>query len=586
VISGRPALLPLWMIMGRWAPQAHEKPRSPHDHREKFGGRRVAAAAIGVGALLAGCTTSSSHASNPTSPASASAPASTAASSEPATSQPAVSTAPAATSPASSEAAVSPSTAGPPVPTQLPHIDPATLQVFYAQHLAWHGCANGFQCASLKVPVDYANPGGATIELAVVRDPTSAKHKLGSVVLNPGGPGASGIGYAEGEGQTIKQALGGAFDVVSFDPRGVGASAPIRCLTSKQLDQWVAFEADPNSPASVAQQDQLAKQFAAGCEAHSPALLPHVSTVDTARDLDVLRAALGDAKLTYIGASYGTFLGAIYAQLFPANIRALVLDGALDPAASSAELDHVQARGFEVALKSYIATCVKSTSCPLGTSPAAAEPKLDAWLAGLQAKPLPGAGGRVLTAALAVGGVAAALYSPNSWSYLSSSLHAAFGGNPSGLLALSDDLDGRQSDGSYNNLIESNMAINCVDRPGLGPTMAAYAKQAAGGAADGPTFGEYVDWGNVACADWPVAPELAPGPVNPVGAPPILVIGTLRDPATPYQWAQSLAKEVNGPLLTYNGDGHTAFLRSTCVDAVVKAYLTTLATPAAGKTCN
>jgi pimeloyl-ACP methyl ester carboxylesterase len=545
-------------------------------------GRRVAAAAIGVGVLLTGCTTSSSHAANPTSAASSgSAHPSAAASSESAaSSEPGVSTAPTATTPASSE------TSGPPVPTQLPRIDPATLQVFYTQQLAWHGCASGFQCASLKVPVDYANPGGATIELAVVRDPTSAKNKLGSVVLNPGGPGASGIEYAEGEGQTIKQTLGGEFDVVSFDPRGVGESAPVRCLTSKQLDQWVAFEADPNSPASVAQQDQLAKQFAASCEGQSPALLPHVSTVDTARDLDVLRAALGDAKLTYIGASYGTFLGAIYAQLFPTNIRALVLDGALDPAASAAELDHVQARGFEVALKSYIATCVKSSSCPLGTSSTAAEPKLDSWLAGLQTKPLPGSGGRVLTAALAVGGVAAALYSPNSWSYLSSSLHAAFGGNPAGLLTLSDDLDGRQSDGSYNNLIESNMAINCVDRPGLGPNMAAYAQQAAAGAADGPTFGEYVDWGNVACADWPVAPELAPGPVDPVGAPPILVVGTLRDPATPYQWAQSLAKELNGPLLTYNGDGHTAFLRSNCVDAVVKAYLVTLTTPVAGKTCN
>ncbi len=192
----------------------------------------------------------------------------------------------------------------------------------------------------------------------------------------------------------------------------------------------------------------------------------------------------------------------------------------------------------------------------------------------------------MLTAALAVGGTAAALYSPNSWGLLSSALHDAFGGHPDGLLALSDLIDGRRSDGSYDNLIESNTAINCVDRPGLGPNMAAYAREAAAGATDGPTFGEFIDWGNVACADWPVAPELAPGPINPVGAPPILVIGTLRDPATPYQWAQALAKEVNGPLLTYNGDGHTAFLRSSCVDAVVKAYLTTLTTPVTGKTCD
>jgi pimeloyl-ACP methyl ester carboxylesterase len=537
-------------------------------------------AVLGAGLCLSACTTHASHAATQTSPT-APVTAATSPASPPATPHLTTSSPPTSSPPSSAPV----SEAQPSVPTELPHIDPATLQAFYTQKLAWHSCAKGFQCASLRVPLDYANPTGATIEIAVVRDATSSKSRLGSVVLNPGGPGASGIDYAEVEAPTISATLGHAFDVVSFDPRGVGQSAPVKCLTAKQLDQWVAFEGNPDDPASVAEQDQLAKNFAAGCVAKSSALLDHVSSVDTARDLDVLRAALGDAKLTYIGASYGTFLGAMYAQLFPSNVRALVLDGALDPAASASDLDHVQAQGFELALKSYIATCVKSSNCPLGTSTASAEPRLDSWLAGLQAKPLPGSGGRVLTAALAVGGTAAALYSPNSWGELSSALRDAFGGQPDGLLALSDEIDGRQSDGSYNNLIESNTAINCVDRPGLGPNMAAYAREAAAGAADGPTFGEFIDWGNVACADWPVAPELAPGPINPAGAPPILVIGTLRDPATPYQWAQALAKEVNGPLLTYNGDGHTAFLRSSCVDAVVKAYLTMLTTPVAGKTC-
>jgi pimeloyl-ACP methyl ester carboxylesterase len=527
-----------------------------------------------VGVLLGGCTAKSSHAANPTS-----SPSTQSASPPTAVNQPTSLTQPAPATLENSQPA------GPPVPTDLPHIDPATLQGYYTQKLAWQPCVKGFQCASLRVPLDYALPGGTTIELTVVRDPTSSKSRLGSVVLNPGGPGGSGIDYAEAVAPTISVALGRAFDVVSFDPRGVGRSAPVRCLDAKQLDQWVAFEADPNSPASVAQQDKLAKNFAAGCVARSAALLDHISSVDTARDLDVLRAALGDPKLTYIGASYGTFLGAIYAQLFPTNVRALVLDGALDPAASASELDHIQAQGFELALKSYIATCVKSSRCPLGTSAATAEPKLDGWLAGLHAKPLQGSRGRVLTAALAVGGIAAALYSPTRWSDLSTSLHAAFGGHPDDLLALSDAIDGRQNDGSYNNLVESNTAINCVDRPGLGPDIQAYAQQAAAGAVDGPTFGEFIDWGNIACADWPVAPELAPGPVNPVGAPPILVIGTLRDPATPYQWAQALAKEVNGPLLTFNGDGHTAFLRSSCVDAVVKAYLVELTTPPAGTIC-
>ena len=474
----------------------------------------------------------------------------------------------------------------PPTPSELPHIDDATLQTFYSQQLAWQGCGSGFQCASLTVPIDYAHPTAGTIKLAVIRYRTSSKGRLGSVVLNPGGPGASGIEYAQEASSIISGVFGHRFDVVSFDPRGVGASAPVKCLGDKDLDAWVAFEADPNSASSVSEQDRLAKNFVAGCVARTGAtLLAHVSTLDTARDLDVLRAAIGDPKLTYIGASYGTFLGAIYAQLFPTHIRALVLDGALDPAASAGELDSVQAQGFEVALASYIASCITSGNCPLGTSRSAAEPKLDSWLAGLRSAPIPGSGGRTLTSALAVGGVAAALYTPTRWSALTSALSSAMSGHPDALLQLSDEIDGRRGDGTYNNLIESNAAINCVDRAGLGPDIQAYAQAAAAGAKDGATFGEYIDWGIVACADWPVAPEMSAGPVTAVGAPPILVIGTLRDPATPYRWAQALAKELSGPLLTYDGDGHTAFLRSACVNAVVKSYLVLLQVPAAGTVC-
>ncbi len=195
-------------------------------------------------------------------------------------------------------------------------------------------------------------------------------------------------------------------------------------------------------------------------------------------------------------------------------MRALVLDGALDPSASAADLNHVQAKGFEVALASYIATCVKSAHCPLGTSPADAEPKLDNWIETVRAKPMRASNGRVLTASLAVQGVAAALYSPETWSTLTSALTDAFAGSPGGLLDLSDQIDGRHADGSYDNLIESNTAINCADRPGLGAGIDAYAKEAALGEQNGPTFGEFIDWGNVACADWPTPPELAPGPVS------------------------------------------------------------------------
>jgi pimeloyl-ACP methyl ester carboxylesterase len=466
----------------------------------------------------------------------------------------------------------------------LPRIDPATLATFYTQHLAWKPCG-GLSCAMLTVPIDYAHPAAGSIQLAVSRELTARKPNLGEVVVNPGGPGASGIQFLDSAAGFVRSQLGDEFDVVSFDPRGVGSSAPIRCLSSAQLDQWVAFEADPQSSSSVAEQDQLAKGFAAGCKAKSGALLAHVSTVDTARDLDVLRAALGQPKLTYMGFSYGTFLGAIYAQLFPQNVRALVLDGAVDPAASAVELDDVQAQGFEVALKAWIASCVPSAKCPVGTSAATAEQHLDAWLATLRSTTIAASGGRTLTLSLAVQGIAAALYTTQDWEPLTASLTAAMKGNPAGLLALSDQIDGRQSNGSYDNLIESNMAINCVDRPSLGPISAYAAAAIAGAKNDGPTFGEFIGWGNVACADWPVAAELAPGPIAPAGSPPIMVVGTLRDPATPYRWAQALAKEAKGPLLTYDGDGHTAFLQSSCVDAVVKTFLVSLTNPAAGTTC-
>ncbi|HEY5199605.1 MAG TPA: alpha/beta hydrolase [Acidothermaceae bacterium] len=472
----------------------------------------------------------------------------------------------------------------PPVPTALPHIDPATLTAFYTQHLAWKPCV-GLYCAMLTVPIDYAHPSAGAIQLAVSRELTTRKPNLGEVVVNPGGPGASGIQFLDSAAGFVRTQLGNEFDVVSFDPRGVGSSVPIRCLSSVQLDQWVAFEADPQSPSAVAEQDQLAKGFAAGCQAKAGALLAHVSTVDTARDLDVLRAVLGETKLTYMGFSYGTFLGAIYAQMFPQNVRALVLDGAVDPAASAVELDQVQAQGFEVALKSWIANCVTSAKCPVGTSAATAEQHLDAWLATLRSAPIAASNGRTLTWSLAVQGIAAALYTPQDWQPLTLSLTAAMNGNPAGVLTLSDQIDGRQSNGNYDNLIESNTAINCVDRPSIGP-IAAYAAAAVAGEKDGPTFGQYIGWGNVACADWPVAPELAPGPISPAGSPPIMVIGTLRDPATPYRWAQALAKEAKGPLLTYDGDGHTAFLQSSCVDAVVKTFLVSLVTPTVGTTCH
>ena len=473
----------------------------------------------------------------------------------------------------------------PPSPQELRPIDPATLANFYSQRVAWSACGSGLECGSLKVPLDYTNPSGAVLSLALIRHVSTAPDRIGSVVLNPGGPGGSGVQFAKTAWQAISKELQDRFDVVSFDPRGVGASEPIRCVSSKVEDDFVSYDADPHDASEVAALGRLDAEFANGCAQKSGALLPHVGTVDTARDLDVLRAALGDAKLTYIGESYGTLLGAIYAQLFPTHVRAMVLDGAVDPSLDDVAQGNGQARGFETALKSFITWCVGRSDCALGRSASGAEARLDAWLDKLLTAPQVDRG-RELTRSLATTAVATGLYSPASWSALNAALRSAFDGNPSAMFALADALNGRQRDGSYSNLLEANVAINCADRPAASGSINEAAQSAAAGAANGPTFGAQLGWGNSTCIGWPVPAELRPGPVRAAGAPPIVVIGNLRDPATPLVWAQSLAAQLaSGVLVTADLDGHTANLRSSCVDGIVSAYVTTLKVPDDGTAC-
>lgn len=469
----------------------------------------------------------------------------------------------------------------------LPAIDPATLQAYYQQKLTWSECGIGYQCAKLRVPLDYQHPDAAQISLQVIRYVDQVKKKrVGSVVLNPGGPGGSGVDFVKSAGKAVAQNLKDEFDVVSFDPRGVGASAPVRCVSSAAEDTFVSFFADPSNPAQVAQLGALNTSFSQGCQQKSGNLIAHVGTVDTARDLDVLRAALGDKKLTYIGESYGTFLGAIYAQLFPKNVRAMVLDGAVDPTLTDAAAGAGQAKGFETDLASFMTWCVKQKSCALGKSAAEAEPKLDQWLTGLETKPLPASGGRWLTRALATTAIATPLYDPTTWFALNTGLQLAFGGNPQVLMLLADTLDGRQADGSYTNLIEANLAINCADRPAAFGSIQDALRAASEAAKTAPTFGIVLGAGNTPCIGWPVPAEMSPGPVRAEGAPPIVVIGNLRDPATPYAWAQSLARQLaSGVLVTRDADGHTAYLRSDCVDNLVANYVVDLSVPSPSSNC-
>ncbi len=475
----------------------------------------------------------------------------------------------------------------PPTPMELPAIDPASLQTFYGQKLAWSGCGAGYQCAKLKVPLDYEHPDEAQLSLQVIRYVDQVKKKrIGSVVLNPGGPGGSGVDFLKSAGKSVAQNLKDEFDVVSFDPRGVGQSEPIRCVSSSAEDTFVSYFADPANAAQVANLGVIDASFAQGCVQKSGKLLAHVGTVDTARDLDVLRAALGDKKLTYVGESYGTLLGAIYAQLFPTNVRAMVLDGAVDPTLTDAAAGAGQAKGFETDLASFIAWCVKQKSCALGKSATDAEATLDQWLTGLETKPLSASGGRQLTRGLATTAIATPLYDPSTWFALNTGLELAFNGNPQVLMLFADTLNGRQADGSYSNLVEANIAINCADRPAAFASVQDAMQAASVAAKTAPTFGVVLGAGNTGCIGWPVPAEMSPGPVRAQGAPPIVVVGNLRDPATPSAWAQSLAGQLaSGVLVTRDADGHTAYLRSQCVDNLVASYLVDLKVPAPGTNC-
>ncbi|MFC4912231.1 alpha/beta hydrolase [Actinomadura gamaensis] len=454
---------------------------------------------------------------------------------------------------------------------------PAGLETFYGQKPAWKSCGGGMECADVKVPLNYSDPSGTQIKLAAIRLPAEDKsHRIGSLLTNPGGPGGSGVDFVRQTGRAFDDKLRQRFDIVGFDPRGVGASAPVRCMTGPQLDRFFSTDTSPDDQRELDTLSSESKQYADECKTKAGKELPYVGTVNAARDMDVLRAALGDQKLTYYGASYGTYLGATYADEYPTNIRALVLDGAIDPRTSSTDMLVEQAKGFETALRAFAADCAKQGDCPLGTNPDAAVTKVGDLLKQTDKTPLRNSrDARPVTESWTVMGIATALYAKETWPYLRQALSAALTrGDGTLLMTLADTMVERKPDGSYSNQTDANMAVNCADKPNP-PDVASYKKAADQAAQTAPRFGPFVVWGGLPCIYWPVQTKQAPKPVTAKGAPPILVIGTLRDPATPYKWAQGLASQLSsGTLLTLDGDGHTAYLQgNSCITAATDDYL-------------
>jgi pimeloyl-ACP methyl ester carboxylesterase len=460
---------------------------------------------------------------------------------------------------------------------------------YYRQKLQWQSCNKGFQCARLLVPVDYQRPAWRRFSLPVIRlRATDPANRIGSLVINPGGPGGSGISYALQARSVIAAPVRARFNIVGFDPRGVGASEPaVHCLSGPQLDRYFATNDSPANRAQLALVVAGAKLFARGCQANSGPLLRYIGTRNAARDMDVLRAALGDAKLTYLGKSYGTYLGTWYAQLFPSHVRALILDGAVEPADSGLSMDIVQGQGFQVALRAFTADCLTRDNCPLGHgSVGAGVARIQSLVDRANQRPLTNnLDSQPADGAMLLNGIATALYSQSYWTALREGLTDAFGGDGTVLVELANALYQRNARGQYSNLADADMAVSCLDRP-YPHGLASWRSAAAAAARAAPLFGPPITWGNLPCAYWPVHPYPLT-PIRAAGAPPILVIGNKRDPATPYRWAQALAGDLkSGVLLGWNGNGHTAYMMgSSCVDNAVNSYLISLTVPRSGLVC-
>lgn len=461
------------------------------------------------------------------------------------------------------------------------------LRSFYEQKLKWEGCGSGQDCAEAEVPLDYADPTGDTVTLELRRSPAEGEAR-GTLFVNPGGPGGSGVDFTSYFVGEAGEDVVANYDVVGFDPRGVGTSEPLECLGTEELDRYVSSDPDPDDAEESEDFISSVEALGEGCVRNSGALAAHVSTQEVARDLDVLRAVVGDEKLTYYGASYGTYIGATYAELFPEQVGRMVLDGAVDPTLSNTDTNLEQARGFETALRAYAADCVEQGDCPLGDSEDAVVEGIGQLLKDLDESPLPtNDPERPLTQALGFYGVALPLYDEGSWGYLTQGLEAALAGNGGVLLLFADQYLSRTESGYSDNSAEVISAVNCLDKP-VDTTAADVEATIPDFEEASPTFGRVFAWSVAGCGAWPVRSPLEPlASYNAEGAAPIVVVGTTRDPATPYEWAVSLADQLSsGVLVTRDGDGHTGYGQGNdCVDSAVDQYLVDGKVPADGLKC-
>ncbi len=474
-------------------------------------------------------------------------------------------------------------------PDPAVHLSPTTTSTteppLPVTPVTWSPCGQ-LQCGSVTAPLDYANPDGTTIQIAVARHPAEdPSERIGSLVINPGGPGGSGIDDLANELSVLTPELLDRFDIVSFDPRGVERSSPVQCTSGSGATGESASTSQLIDPVPTTKAAQLHllendQSFAEQCEADSASILPFVGTVDAARDLDRIRQAIGDAQLTFVGHSYGTLLGATYATLFPTHVRAMVLDGAIDPALSTTQYAIDQADSLESELDNFFSWCAATSSCAWHVvgDPTAA---LLALIQRTRTTPLTVSGSETAGPGEIYDALLAGLESQTSWPTLAGALAGAEAGSGATVTSMT----GRYEYGGSTNGADAEEAIDCLDHP-VDRDPSGYPALAALSARSAPVFGPLLIWGLLGCATWPALPTRAPAPASDPGAPPILVVGTTGDPVTPYAWAVSLARELTGgALLTWRGDSHVAYFYSPCVRAAVQSYLVALTPPGPGATC-
>jgi pimeloyl-ACP methyl ester carboxylesterase len=453
------------------------------------------------------------------------------------------------------------------------------------QPLDWGRCPDvaesaRFECASMRVPLDYAKPDGERIAIALIRLPaTDRARRIGSLVFNFGGPGGSGVSTLL-DAASAFATLGKRYDLVSFDPRGVERSAGIRCLTGREMDEYVAEEPSED----VSTETRLATRFAGACQRHSGKILPYVGTLNAARDMEELRASLGDPWLNYFGFSYGTHLGAIYATLYPKLVGRMVLDSALDPSVGLLDVSRTQIGGFQRAFKNYLRACAAEPGgCPLGRDVEAANGAVVDLLVDLSHRPLT-VNSRTVTDNVARAGIGEALYSKMTWPLLTEALRTAMAGDARGLLDLSDQYNGRNPNGTYSTLQSSLAAVVCADNAER-PTIKQSVDLARDLSKESPIFSANAVSAGI-CSVWPAPGDDAARRVNATGSKPIVVVGVTHDPATPYKWAPRLADELHtAVLVTLEGEGHGAYGQSPCIDAAVNGYLLAGKVPAKGLRC-